>query len=79
MLSLRWADVRAVRVRHASVNALKLIQQNDDFNGTAQSEVTFHARAGTTYWIAVDGYNRGLGADQGTIQMSPGRGKRRHR
>jgi hypothetical protein len=63
----------------ASVNALTLIQQNDDFNGTAQSEVTFYARAGTTYWITVDGYNKGLGADQGTIQLSPRRGRRFHR
>jgi serine protease len=52
-----------------AVDALNLVEQNDDFQGP-QSRVTLQAVAGTTYWIAVDGYNKGLGADEGTINLS---------
>ena len=40
-----------------SLNALTQIAHNDDYNGTAQSSVTFSAVAGTAYSFAVDGYN----------------------
>jgi hypothetical protein len=53
----------------SSVNALALVAQNDDFNNTPQSQLTFQAVAGTTYFIAVDGFNEGLGADQGSISI----------
>ena len=40
-----------------SVAALSTVATNDDFNGTLQSKVTFNATAGTTYRIAVGGFN----------------------
>jgi hypothetical protein len=45
-----------------AVNALASVASNDDFNGTTQSKVTFTATAGTTYRIAVDGFNGGQGS-----------------
>ena len=40
-----------------SVGQLTLVQSNDDVSGTDRtSSVTVLARAGTTYWIAIDGY-----------------------
>ncbi|MDH6097942.1 hypothetical protein NWP21_03590 [Anabaenopsis sp. FSS-46] len=39
-----------------ALNALTLVGQNDDIDGTPQSRVTFNATAGTTYQIAVDGF-----------------------
>ena len=48
-----------------SVNALALIAANDDFGETRVSSVTLPVVAGTTYQIAVDGYN----ADSGAIQI----------
>jgi hypothetical protein len=45
-----------------AVNALTSVASNDDFNGTTQSKVTFTATAGTTYRIAVDGFNGAQGS-----------------
>jgi hypothetical protein len=59
-----------------TVNAqgtLALIAQNDDVNtngGIYTSTVTFNATAGTTYMIAVDGYNDGSGAENGNITLN---------
>jgi hypothetical protein len=39
------------------VTALIAVASNDDANGTLQSQVGFTAAAGTTYRIAVDGYD----------------------
>ena len=41
----------------SSVNSLSVVANNDDINNTLQSAVTFNAIAGTTYYIAVDGFN----------------------
>ncbi|WP_199312503.1 beta strand repeat-containing protein [Microcoleus sp. FACHB-672] len=41
----------------SSVSALTTIAGNDDTNAGTQSQVTFNAVAGTTYRIAVDGFN----------------------
>jgi hypothetical protein len=56
-----------------AVNALNVIAQDDDVvNGTIRtSTVTFNAVAGTTYRIAVDGYNNGgAGGDVGTVTLN---------
>jgi subtilisin len=46
-----------------AVDSLSLVASNDDIDGTnTRSRVTFNASAGTTYRIAVDGYNAGTGA-----------------
>jgi len=46
-----------------AVNALTLVTSNDDIApGFQQSRVTFNATAGTTYQIAVDGYNGASGS-----------------
>jgi subtilisin family serine protease len=47
----------------SAVNALSIIGQNDDiaFPSNTQSRVDFTATAGTTYYIAVDGYNGASG------------------
>ncbi|HTL55238.1 MAG TPA: Calx-beta domain-containing protein [Candidatus Limnocylindrales bacterium] len=57
-----------------TVDALTLIQDNDNANGTLQSSVTIAASAGTTYFISVDGYNAGGGASQGIITLNWGPG-----
>src|SRR3989442_10607968 len=44
-----------------SVSALTTVASNDDSGGTMQSSATFNAVAGTTYQIAVDGYNAASG------------------
>ncbi len=49
-----------------SVAALTLVANNDDFPGTGRSQITFSAVAGTTYQIAVDGYN----AESGAVRLS---------
>ena len=58
----------------SAVNALTTIASNDDVQaGIVQSStVTFNATAGTTYYIAVDGFNNsdGLGADSGGIALN---------
>lgn len=55
----------------SSVGALTAIASNDDFGGL-QSQVIFNAIAGTTYRIAVDGFNSGSGAASGNIQLFVG-------
>ena len=57
-----------------AVNALTLVGENDNFGSVLQSSVTFVATAGVTYYIAVDGYNAGGGASQGTVVLNWGTG-----
>jgi hypothetical protein len=45
-----------------SVNLLGTVAENDDGQGTTTSSVAFEAVAGTTYHVAVDGYNGAQGA-----------------
>jgi subtilase family serine protease len=55
------------------VSALTTVAQNDDVShGDLTSAVSFSAVAGTTYYIAVDGYNygHGAGAASGNIALS---------
>jgi hypothetical protein len=56
----------------ASVGSLTPIVKNDDASGTdSTSSVSFNATAGTTYMIAVDGYNNGgSGGDTGSITLN---------
>jgi Calx-beta domain-containing protein/uncharacterized protein DUF4214 len=57
----------------SAVNALTVIAQQDDVvPGTVRtSSVTFNAVAGTTYKIAVDGYNNGgAGGDVGPVTLN---------
>jgi hypothetical protein len=56
----------------ASVGSLTSIVKNDDTNANdTTSSVTFNATAGTTYMIAVDGYNNGgSGGDTGSITLN---------
>ena len=60
----------------SSVGALVPIAKNDDVASNDQSSsVTFNATAGTTYRIAVDGYNNnGSGGDFGTLKLNWGDG-----
>jgi V8-like Glu-specific endopeptidase len=55
----------------SSVNSLTTVASNDDEGSTCgyQSKVSFNATAGTTYRIAVDGYNAGFGAEEDTFQL----------
>ena len=55
-----------------SVSSLTVIGQHDDVSSTDKtSAVTFNATAGTTYMIAVDGYNNGnAGGDVGSITLN---------
>ena len=56
-----------------SVNSLTVIAQHDDVvPGTVRtSQITFNATAGTTYRIAVDGYNNGgAGGDVGSVTLN---------
>jgi hypothetical protein len=50
----------------SSVANLILVAANDDAGGSSTSGLTFNASAGTTYQIAVDGYN----GETGTIQLA---------
>lgn len=50
----------------AAVNSLTLVTGNDDMPTLSQSRVTFAATAGTTYYIAVDGFN----ANTGTLVLN---------
>jgi subtilisin len=53
----------------SAVNSLSKVASNDDENnagGVQTSKLRFAAKVGTTYWIAVDGYNNGAGAESGT-------------
>jgi photosystem II stability/assembly factor-like uncharacterized protein len=52
----------------SSVGLLTPIVSNDDTGGL-QSQVSFTATAGTTYQIAVDGYNGGTGALTGSVTL----------
>jgi hypothetical protein len=55
------------------VSALTAVAQDDDTSRTdLTSTVTFSATAGTTYYIAVDGYNygRGAGAASGNVVLN---------
>ncbi len=45
-----------------AINALTLVQQNDDLPPTSQSAVAFTATQNVTYLIAVDGYDGASGA-----------------
>ena len=56
-----------------AVNSLSVIAQHDDVvPGTVRtSSITFNANAGTTYRIAVDGYNNGgAGGDIGSVTLN---------
>jgi hypothetical protein len=56
-----------------SVSSLTLIGRNDDASTTphvVSSSVTFNATAGTTYRIAVDGYDNDSGGDTGNIVLN---------
>jgi len=54
-----------------AVGSLTAIASNDDISASVrQSRVTFTASAGTTYRIAVDGYNGGSGAATGSITLT---------
>lgn len=55
-----------------SVASLNVIKQADDVSSTDKtSSITFNASAGTTYMIAVDGYNNGgVGGDVGSITLN---------
>jgi hypothetical protein len=57
----------------ASVSALSLAAANDDdpSGGTTTSRVSFHAVAGVTYRIAVDGYNGATGNIALNVQETP--------
>lgn len=46
-----------------AVNSLSEVASNDDADGGVQSKVSFTATAGTTYQIAVDGWNSSLGGE----------------
>jgi hypothetical protein len=55
-----------------SVSTLRRVAENDDidpFLDFVQSEVTFGATAGATYWIAVDGFSDGIIQDEGSIRL----------
>lgn len=53
----------------SAVNGLSLVANNDDAVGNT-SAVNFNAVAGTTYRIAVDGFNSGSGAANGNINLN---------
>lgn len=53
-----------------SLSDLTTVMSNDDFGSSAQSQVTFAPVVGTTYYIAVDGYNNGDSLEIGNIQLS---------
>ncbi len=58
----------------SAVSALTLVASNDDVNpGIVQhSALTFNATGGTTYYLAVDGFNPsdGTGADSGAVTLN---------
>ena len=47
--------------RGASLGGLTGVARNDDAPGSRQSQVRFRAARGTTYRIAVDGFNGDIG------------------
>ena len=55
----------------SSVGALTLVAQNDNAtSATRTSKVSFSARAATTYYVAVDGYNGGSVPARGTFAVN---------
>ena len=54
----------------SSVDMLSEVASNDDANTGVASSVTFNVVAGTTYYIAIDGYNDGTGPAEGTFTLS---------
>ncbi len=52
-----------------AVNALTQVAANDDAPGLASSLVTFSAIRGTTYWIAVDGFQGASGNVRLTLRL----------
>jgi len=50
-----------------AVNSLSKITENDDFGADTQSHIDFFAVAGTTYSIAVDGWDE---TEQGTVLLN---------
>jgi metal-sulfur cluster biosynthetic enzyme len=54
-------DTRLAVHTGATVDTLTLIGCNDDAPGSTQSEVTFAANAGTSYYFQVDGYDGATG------------------
>src|SRR5438552_2711315 len=54
----------------SQVSGLTPVASNDDYGGGTQSKLTFQAQQGTTYFIAVDGYNNGFGPLSGGITLS---------
>ncbi len=55
----------------SAVNQLTTVASNDDCCGGRQSQVAFTASAGTTYEIAVDGYNKATGSVNLDWTMAP--------
>ena len=53
-----------------AVDSLTLVEKNDDANQTSQSQIEFTAQAGTTYYIAVDGYDD---AETGSVELNYGK------
>lgn len=54
-----------------NVSALFTVAANDDSGSTLASTVEFNAIGGTTYWIAVDGYNGTFGSILLTLAAEP--------
>ena len=55
-----------------SVSTLRRVAENDDIDpilDQVQSEVSFGAIAGATYWIAVDGFTDGIIQEEGSIRL----------
>jgi C1A family cysteine protease len=52
-----------------TLNSLSEVASNDDFESFNTSSVTFQAVGGTTYWIALDGYNGRSGKYELTIEQ----------
>jgi hypothetical protein len=55
-----------------SISTLRKVAENDDIDpmvDNVQSEVSFGATAGVTYWIAVDGFTDGIIQEEGSIRL----------
>jgi subtilisin family serine protease len=53
----------------SQVSGLTPVAANDDYGGV-QSKLSFQAQQGTTYFIAVDGYNSGFGPVTGAVTLN---------
>ncbi len=53
-----------------TVDMLTEVASNDDANTGTASSVTFNVFAGTTYYIAIDGFSDGTGPAEGTFQLN---------